>query len=221
MKVLAGGWSGALRGGLVAMAVLALLAGCSKPRSEDVDPPNPEWIVSSHVVFVGADGKTAKPAPKEPLRLWVPYVVGDLYGSPNAGELVPVDLKPDLSFTLNLNLKHLRLPKALVPTNFVQKWMEIEPRDARVARVSPFVLPKDGIAPLGTTEWLDRASGDRLMLIYIDRPARIRGDIVYEGRALSYKIEAKEAGFLWIRQPAQSGTFEPVARPADLVLAVF
>ena len=39
------------------------------------------------------------------------------------------------------------------------------------------------------------------MLVYVDRPARIRGEIVYEGRSLRFDIEAKEAGYLWIRQP--------------------
>jgi hypothetical protein len=201
------------------LAALAALSSCSKP-SDDVDPPNPDWIVASHVVFMTADGKT-KPVPKQPIRLWVPYVVGDIYGSPNAGEMAPVELRPDMSFTLNLNLKHLRLGKVLEPTKFSQKWMEIEPAEARVARVLPFVVQKDGIQPVGVAEWLDRTTGDKLMLVYVDRPARIRGDIVYEGRSLTFAIDAKEAGFLWVRQPAQSGTYEPVQRPADLVLAVF
>jgi hypothetical protein len=126
-----------------------------------------------------------------------------------------------MSFTLNLNLKHLRLAKVLEPTSFSQKWMEIEPKEARVARVLPFVVQKDGIQPLGIAEWLDNDSGDKLMLVYVDRPARIRGDIVYEGRSLTFAIDAKEAGFLWVRQPPQSGTYEPVPRPANLVLAVF
>jgi hypothetical protein len=208
-----GGW-------VAALAAIAALSSCSKP-SDDVDPPNPDWIVRSHVAFLEADGKTPRAAPKQPVRLWVPYVVGDIYGSPNAGEMAPVELEPDMSFTLNLNLKHLRLGKVLEPTTFSQKWMEIEPAEARVARVLPFVVQKDGIQPVGIAEWLDTVSGDKLMLVYVDRPARIRGDIVYEGRSLSFAIDAKEAGFLWVRQPAQSGTYEPVPRPANLVLAVF
>ena len=213
----------AARGLIGASAALSglmlLMSGCSKP-GDDVDPPNPDWIVPSHVVFMSADGKR-KPVPKQPMRLWVPYVVGDIYGSPNAGEMMPVELKPDMSFTLDLNLKHLRLAKVLEPTKFSQKWMEIEPKEARVARVSPFVVQKDGIQPLGVAEWLDTASGDKLMLVYVDRPARIRGDIVYEGRSLTFAIDAKEAGFLWVRQPEQSGTYSPVPRPANLVLAVY
>jgi hypothetical protein len=150
----------------------------------------------------------------------VPYVVGDIYGSPNAGEITPVDLRANLTFTMNLNLGYLKLARALVPTAFSQKWLSIEPKEARVARVMPFVLPVDGIAPVGTAEWLDTDSNARLMLVYVDRPARVRGEVVYEGRSLSFDIAAKEAGYLWVRQPEKSGEFTVVPRPKRLVLAV-
>jgi hypothetical protein len=150
----------------------------------------------------------------------MPYVVGDIYGSPNAGELLPVTLRPDLSFKLNLNLGHRKLDRALVPTELSQKWMAIEPAAARIARLSPFVLPAEGIAPLGICEWLDADTGKRLMLIYVDRPARIRGEIVYEGRNLRFDMTAAEAGYLWIEQPQGSGEYRAVPRPAHLLLAV-
>ncbi len=37
----------------------------------------------------------------------------------------------------------------LIPTEFSQKWMIIEPAAARIARLSPFVLPADDIVPVG------------------------------------------------------------------------
>lgn len=207
--------------GLLLLALLASLPGCG-PRSFDAKPPHADWVIDSHVVFYEADGKTVRPAPKTKLRLWVPYVVGDLYGSPNAGEIQPVavPLKPDLGFTLNLNLNHLKLDRVLVPTEFSQKWMTIEPKEARVARVSPFVLPEDGIAPVGVAEWLEEGSGSRLMLVYFDRAARIRGEIVYEGRNLRFDIETPEAGYVWIRQPEGSGAYVAIPRPENVVLAV-
>jgi hypothetical protein len=203
---------------LLLLPLLALVS-CAKP-SEDVEPPIEDWVIRSHVTFVEADGVTPRPTPPEPIRVWMPYVVGDIYGAPNAGELVPVELAPDMSFTLNLNLGHLRLAKALVPTAFSQKWMSIEPAAARIARLSPWVMPKEGIAPLGLCEWLDADTGERLMLVYIDRPARVRGEAVYEGRSLQFDIEAREAGFQWIHQPRESGVYTPVPRPARLVLGV-
>jgi hypothetical protein len=205
---------------LVAVSALsALLAGCG-PRSENAEPPHADWVIKSKVVFYEPDAKTPRPAPRESLRMWVPYVVGDIYGAPNAGELAPVVLQPDLTFTIDLNVRYLRLSDALVPTDFSQKWMNIEPAAARVARVSPFVLPSDGIAPVGMSEWLDTDTGTRLLLIYLDRPARIRGEIVHEGRNLRFDIEARDAGYLWVSQPQGSGVYQVVPQPAHLQLAV-
>ena len=195
------------------------LSACSAPK-ETVAPSRQDWVLESHVAFLAADGKTPRSLPTQNLRLWVPYVVGDIYGAPNAGELAPVTLKPDLGFELDLNKSHEKLAKALVPTDFSQKWMIIEPASARIARLSPFVLPADGIAPVGVAEWLDAATGARLMLVYLDRPARLRGEIVHEGRNLRFDIEAKEAGYLWIEQPEGSGVFRKADWPGRVILAV-
>jgi len=195
------------------------LASCGAPE-ETAPPQRVDWIIQTHVAFLEADAKTIRSLPNEPLRLWMPFVVGDIYGSPNAGEIVPVNLKPDMSFSVNLNETIPGLEKSLIPTEFSQHWMAIEPGNARIARLSPFVMPEDGITPVGMTEWLDQETGAKLMLIYVDRPSHVRGEIVYEGRNLRFDIEAKQAGFLWITQPEGSGTYRAVPRPAKVVLAV-
>jgi hypothetical protein len=204
---------------VLAALLSTALVSCGAPK-EEASPQHSEWIIETHVAFLEADGKTIRNLPKEPLRLWMPFVVGDIYGSPNAGELVAVTLKPDMSFRVNLNDATVGLEKSLIPTEFSQHWMAIEPANARIARLSPFVMPEDGIAPVGTTEWLDEETGGKLMLIYVDRPSHVRGEIVYEGRNLRFDIEAKQSGFLWIRQPEGSGTYQAAPRPAKVVLAV-
>ncbi len=209
-----------MKGPIILALSLFALAACG-PRDETPPAELPSLIVDSHVAFYEADGKTVREPPKEPLRLWVPYLVGDIYGSPNEGEIVPVKLNPDMSFRMNLNGADKILARGLVPTQFSQKWMAIEPVEARVARVLPFVMPADNIGPVGVSEWLDPASGSKLMLIYVDRPARIRGDIVYESRRLQFDIEAPQAGYLWIRQPDGNGTYRAAPWPKDVVLAVF
>lgn len=209
---------GSLIGPVAAALFAVVLAACGKQESPAEEPT---LVVRSRVVFVEADGKTPRAAPSEPLRVWAPSLVGDLYGSPNEGEIVPVDLKKDLTFTMNLDGAGATLEKGLVPTQFSQKWMAIEPANARVARVLPFVMPADNIGPVGVSEWLDEESGAKLMLAYVDRPARIRGDIVYEGRSLQFDIEAPQAGYFWIRQPEGNGTFRAAPWPKKVALAVF
>lgn len=205
---------------LASLAVVQtwLLAACGR---DPVPPSEPSLTFESRVVFVEADGKTARAAPRIPLRIWAPMLVGDVYGSPNEGEATQITLKPDLTFRLDLNGVGKTVEKGLVPTKFSQKWMAVEPADARVARMLPFVMEADNIAPVGTAEWLDQESGAKLMLVYVDRPARIRGDIVYEQRRLQFEIDAPKAGFLWVRQPEGNGTFRAEATPKKLVLAVF
>ena len=203
----------------IAAVALLCLSACSAPE-EPAAPVREDWVLKSHVAFVAADGKTPRQAPAERLRLWVPYVVGDLYGAPNAGELAPVTFKPDLSFVLDLNRSHENLAKVLIPTEFSQKWMIIEPATARIARLSPFVLPADGIVPVGVAEWLDADTGTKLMLVYLDRPARLRGEIVHKGRNLEFDITATEAGYMWIQQPEGSGVFRKATWPGRVVLAV-
>lgn len=205
--------------GLFVLTSLALLAGCGT-HADAPAPERPDWVLKSRVVFLEADGKTERAAPKIDLRLWVPYVVGDLYGQPNAGELSPVALKPDLTFSLDLNKSNQKLKASLVATEFSQKWMTIEPTAAQVARLSPFVLPVDDITPVGLCQWIDIDTGNKLMLVYLDRPARIRGEIVYEGRSLRYDIEAKEAGYLWISQPEENGEYRVAPWPGRVLLAV-
>src|SRR5688572_15071148 len=150
-----------MKGRIILALSLLLLAACAK--QEDPPPEQPSLILQSHVAFYEADGKTLRPAPKEPLRIWAPYLVGDIYGSPNEGEIVAVKLQPDLSFSMNLNGAGEILEKALIPTKFSQQWMAIEPAEARVARVLPFVMPADNIGPVGISEWLDAASGEKYM----------------------------------------------------------
>ena len=203
--------------GRIAILAVILLGACAK----EVPPPAPTLLVESKVVFVEPDGKTPRAAPEEKLRLWMPTLVGDMYGSPNEGEVVPVELKSDLSFTLDLNGAGKVLEKGLVPSQFSQRWMAIKPAEARIARVLPFVMPADNIGPVGVSEWLDPASGAKLMLLYLDRPSQVIGEIVYEGRKLKFDIEAKEAGYLWVRQPEGDGTFRAVPKPDKVQLAVF
>lgn len=204
---------------LAAVSSLLILYACAAPDEPAQKVPE-DWVLESHVAFLEADAKTPREAPSERLRLWVPYVVGDIYGAPNAGELSPVTFKPDLSFELDLRKSHEKLAKTLIPTEFSQKWMFIEPAAARIARLSPFVLPVDGIAPVGVAEWLDADTGARLMLVYLDRPARVRGEIVHEGRNLRFDIAATEAGYLWIQQPEGSGVFRKATWPGRVILAV-
>lgn len=188
-----------------------------------------DWVIRSKIVFLSEDPRTERmPAPLGTFRLWFPYVSGDLYGSPTTGAFVQPAVAADYGFELDLNEGHASLLKSLEPTEFSLSWLRIDPPEARLARLSTFVMEADGIEPLGAAEWLDMDSRRRLMLVYVDRPATISGSTQSAGHTLRYDVRAAQAGYIWIAQPERSAagapaadtTYTAVSPPQHVVLAV-
>lgn len=195
----------------VALVVLVFaLSGCSG------EPHHPGWVIHSSIAIVG-------PPPAGGYRLVFPYIVGDFYGSPNTGAfVVPASQAPD-GFTLDLNRTQEALESELGPADFTLRFLKIAPRDARVARLTPIALQRNGIEPVGTVEWLDARSRMPLMLVYFDRPARIDGSFSHDGQQLRYHIHAAKPGYVWIGtiQAGEHDTlYTVVPPPRGLILTI-
>jgi hypothetical protein len=176
------------------------------------------------MVFISADLRTPRPAaPIGSFRLSSPYVIGDLYGAPGTGDFVQASVASDYSFVMDLNQGHASLLRSLEPTQFSLSYLHIAPKEARIARLAPAVLQADGIDPIGTAQWLDRASSRALLLVYVDRPARITGQVLARGVPVRYDVKVEAAGYVWIAMRSQPGgglDYEAVAPPKELLLAV-
>ncbi len=168
-----------------AAALLAGLSGCSRR------PHHPGWVIHSALEVVG-------PAPAGGYRLVFPYIVGDFYGAPTTGDFVVPVSRTDSGFTLDLNRTQQALESELGPTNFSLRFLKITPANARIARLAPAALQRNGIDPVGTVEWLDAQSRRPLMLVYVDRPARIEGSLTRAAETTRYEIRAATAGYVWI-----------------------
>lgn len=192
------------------LALIATASGCSR------GPHHPGWVIHSALEVVG-------PAPPAGYRLVFPYIVGDFYGAPTTGDfVVPVSRTP-AAFTLDLNRTQGKLESELGPTEFSLRFLKITPPKARIARLAPAALQPDGIDPVGAVQWLDAQSRQPLMLVYIDRPARIEGSLTRGGVTVRYDIRAAKAGYVWVGG-RQQGTHETlytvVPPPRQLLLTV-
>ncbi len=209
-----------MRGRRVALcAAVAALAACGRPAP----PERADWVVHARLEFCAADGRTLRAAPpRSSFRLWFPYVIGDLYGAPGAGELASPVLQPDDTLTLDLNRSVPDLIGELEPTHFSLPVLSIVPPQARLARLAPAVLQANGIEPLGVAEWLDARTRTPLLLVYVDRPAHVLGELHARGIPIRYDVRVPAAGFIWIgRRAAATGTvYEALATPPPVVLAV-
>lgn len=201
-------------------AALLALVGCGHGGR----PARPDWVIRSRLVFLTADLRAARPAPPAgSYRLWFPFVLGDFYGAPGTGDFVQASVHRDGRFEVDLNRSLHDLLVSLEPTHFMLSFLRLSPPDARMARLAPATLQADGIDPIGRTDWVDLDSRERLMLVYVDRPARITGYTVARGTPIGYDLRFAAAGYAWvrIRASAEHGIFYSVVpRPKHLVLAV-
>ena len=193
-----------------ALALLVGSSGCARA------PHHADWVIHSGLEVIGT-------LPAGAYRLAFPYIVGDLYGSPNTGDFViPVSRTAD-GFTLDLNRTQASLASELEPTDFSLRFLRIVPADARIARLAPVALQRSGIEPVGTVEWLDAPSRRPLILLYLDRPARITGSLSRRGETIRYDIRAVKPGYVWVGGIAageHATLYTVVPAPQHLVLTI-
>lgn len=173
-------------------------------------------MIQSAVAVVG-------PPPAGGYRLIFPYIVGDFYGPPSTGNFVAPVSGNAGGFTLDLNKTQDALVKELEPVDFSLRFLKIVPRDARIARLAPEALQRNDIDPVGSVEWLDARSRKPLMLVYIDRPARIAGSVMRNGETVRYDIRSAKPDYVWVGG-VQTGEHETlytvVPAPQHLVLSI-
>ena len=195
---------------LALVSVLAQMPGCAR------GPRHPDWVIHSAIEIVG-------PRPGGGYRLVFPYIVGDLYGSANTGGFVAPVSRGSGGFTLDLNRTQKALESELAPTEFGLRFLRIVPAKARIARLIPIALQRDGIDPVGTVEWRDEPSRNPLMLVYFDRPAHIEGSLTRGGETIRYDIRAAKPGYVWIggiRAGEHDTLYRAVPPPLHLTLTI-
>lgn len=207
-------------GNLLPVAVMLLgLSGCGKAHEE----VHHDWVIRARLVFMSEDLSSERPPlPLARLRLVFPYIAGDLYGAPTTGDFLHPAIGADYRFEIDLNRSQPLLLASLEPTDFSLSFLRIDPPAARIARLAPMALQVDGIEQIGRTDWVDPRSKQRLLLVYLDRAARITGGTLTKGRSLRYDIQSALPGYVWIgRQTDSDGeVYRVIPKPAELILAV-
>jgi hypothetical protein len=205
----------------VIMAAVGL-AGCE--RGGGTPEPHSGWVLHSRVRFFSTDLQAAQdPLPRNNFRLFFSYIAGDLYGAATTGDFIHPAINADYTFDIDLGHAQRDLDRSLQPTEFSLGYLKIDPPDARIARLAPLALQPDGIEQVATTDWIDANTHERLMLVYVDRPARITGALVRNDYTIRYNVRANTRGYIWIaRRQTEDGEqmYSEVSQPESIVLAL-
>jgi hypothetical protein len=204
----------------VLIAAASALAGCGPSDSE----PHRGWVLHSRLQFFSPDLQVAQdPLPRNNFRLFFPYIAGDLYGPATTGDFIRPVINADYTFEIDFGRVQPDLERSLQPTEFSLDYLKIDPPDARIARLAPLALQPDGIEQVATTDWIDASTHERLMLVYVDRPARITGALVRDDYTIRYNVRAARPGYIWIaRRQTDDGEqmYTEVEKPESVVLAL-
>jgi hypothetical protein len=204
----------------VVVAAASLVAGCGQGESES----HHGWVLHSQIKFLAPDLQVARdPLPRGSFRLFFPYIAGDLYGPATTGDFIHPVINPDLTFEIDFSRAQQDLNRSLQPTEFSLEYLKIDPPDARIARLAPLALQPDGIEQVAATDWVNEYTHERLMLVYVDRPARITGALVRDDYTIRYNVRAAAPGYIWIaRRRTDDGEqmYTEVEKPDKVVLAL-
>jgi len=186
--------------------------------------PHNGWVLHSRVQFFSPDMQVAQdPMPRGNFRLFFPYIAGDLYGPATTGDFIHPAINADYTFDIDFGHVQQDLDRSLQPTEFSLEYLKIEPPDARIARLAPLALQPDGIEQVAVTDWIDAKTHERLMLVYVDRPARITGALIRDDYTIRYNVRATTRGYIWVaRRQTEDGEqmYTEVAKPESVILAL-
>jgi hypothetical protein len=202
------------------VAAASLVTGCGQSESES----HHGWVLHSQIKFLASDLQVARdPPPRGSFRLFFPYIAGDLYGPATTGDFIHPVINPDLTFDIDFSRVQQDLTRSLQPTEFTLEYLKIDPPDARIARLAPLALQPDGIEQGAAADWVNEYTHERLMLVYVDRPARITGALVRDDYTIRYNVRAAAPGYIWIaRRRTDDGEqmYTEVEKPDKVVLAL-
>jgi hypothetical protein len=216
--------AGVTRPLLIAAGALLILSACAPPPPQLEN--HPDWVIRSKISFVEADLVTPRQGlPVGGFRLSFPYVGGHLYGPPTMIDLLHAQINPDYSFVIDLNSTQAELAHSLPEFGEGQESspLRIDPADARIARLMPEARKLDTTEQIATPRWVDARTHAPLMLVYFDRPARITGAIIRNGRTTRYNIRASQTGYVWIGYVLNEDNermYREVAWPEHPILAL-
>lgn len=189
------------------MLACSLLASCNARQSSV--PARGDWIFQSRI-----DVERGRLEADE-FRLIIPSVAGVLEGQPTSASYLAPAVDARLEFEVDLNQQHAALineleayePKESDPLD-MQPWY-LDPRDTRIASFIPAIVDAR-FNRLGYARWTNADTGNKMLLVYFDRPARLHGEF--------YDVRAEEAGYVWIEVPQRPAIAHTVSRPTGLTL---
>lgn len=176
---------------VLVVASLACLSGCG-PASVTPQPPKAEFVsfALSYGKYTPSRQKLSEQVNDQGLELLFPVISGGLFGQPSE----------TLLRRLSVDGGHfqLTLPNTMdnLATPYVGSELVITPEDTRLLRLATFYAYAQQSS--GGGGFLQRTSGNPLILIYVSQPATVKGRAKVDERSFVHDYQLTERGWHWL-----------------------
>jgi hypothetical protein len=187
--------------GFVLLAVLA--AGCAAPRAGLLLPDGSvTHDIYARVEFIDEERNPVPvQSPLREMRLLFSSIPGQIDG--------PVRSEPLQSIRV-INVPHFRLDVGgmteklrEIATPFVSttltRGLSMTPPSTRFVRIATLAVDPGTGRSIGGAGFLDPASRDYLILVYVDRPCSLTGTMRINDLRIDHDVRLTRAGFHWLR----------------------
>ena len=149
----------------------------------------------------------------------VVLIPGQLFGSGPKDALVPLASgeSPNISYPLYV-LKSVAEQSAAEQTEKSESdGLVVTPAETRLMRFGTFAKASGNRDRAGN--FYEVSTGNLLLLVYVDRPCQIEGEVVGSGKAYVHEIDFDRAGFHWIAEVSE-GLLKNVANSTEVEFRV-
>lgn len=212
----------------IAVAIALLVGGCAGALRTAPTSAAALAVTSIHarVAYVDESGARLSADLAPPLVLAFPIIPGQIYGRVRKPLLFVVQPDGRHAFTLDLAAKRAQTDGLAAPLRSLRPYsgLAVKPASARILRLATFAFYRSDSRPVeGGVGFQEQRSGDRLMMIYVDRACHISGTVREPDLRVDHAIDLPGPGFYWIRR-RRIGThhflMQQVPPPADILLRV-
>lgn len=137
--------------------------------------------------------------PKDVVLLF-PYISGAIFGATSAATIYITAVDENLNFSLDLVDKIKQVDKVSAP--LIEEWTALglvaEPKQARITRIGTFPYSYATQAMIGSGGFINTSSRNNMILVYVDRPCTIKGEIDLADKHYSHDLIFSGKGFHWI-----------------------
>jgi hypothetical protein len=195
------------RAALLNISLTILLAGCVTPIPDQYDPQassipvRASSVIDTTVEYVGPNNIQLDDSyyPRQ-VALAFPMVGGAIFGVPGDTAIFVSELDQSLHLYVDLTESKDMIDRTILPLSdeWQQSGLNIEPQDARIGRLGTFAYSLEDGQQIGAGGFIDTTTRRNLILLYVDRPCRLTGELSMDNRTYRHELEFAEKGFHWI-----------------------